>query len=235
MRWLPYLFAILTLMVFACPASGADPDYYQRKSTWHETLIASRQALLAEQGPEKFQTFVSEVVRGRESARPIKVNIAGLKDIYLYVIGERDEVRGLGDWAEATLVQPRWPDDSPWRDQNAEGVGRPAQRQQHARIGRERADSHRRPEVRPRAGGLRQQQGEDRAWPGIRDVRGNDRHRPVGWPGRFGSVHRNRPARRSSDRSVGVGCARFCGRCTAARDEMGAAGPHPGARLAQRS
>ena len=92
----------------AAPPPVADPPYYVRKADWHETMIASRQALMRQEArtpssPPRV-SFVSPVVRGGEPAVRISVPVRGQRELYLYVIGAPDVTRGAADWAEAAII-----------------------------------------------------------------------------------------------------------------------------------
>jgi formylglycine-generating enzyme required for sulfatase activity/cytochrome c553 len=89
-------------------AFGADPPQYVRKADWHETIIAAREALVRQEGPPPaspaFKPYVSPVIRGGEPAVPIRVPVAGHKELYLYVVGAPEVVRGAADWADARFI-----------------------------------------------------------------------------------------------------------------------------------
>jgi formylglycine-generating enzyme required for sulfatase activity len=84
----------------AAPSPGGD--------SWQAAIVAAREALAAEQRPPgdrpAFASFASPTVRDGEPARRIRLDVTGLDDLYLYVTGDPDVVRGAGTWAEARLV-----------------------------------------------------------------------------------------------------------------------------------
>ncbi|MBI4605534.1 MAG: SUMF1/EgtB/PvdO family nonheme iron enzyme, partial [Planctomycetes bacterium] len=109
------LYIIAAALVIAGPSpSESAPESpsespYEKRSTWQATLFAAREALFRleredARGGAGFTPFASEVVRGGEEARRISVPVAGLEEVYLYVIGVPHPVRGAADWAEARLV-----------------------------------------------------------------------------------------------------------------------------------
>ena len=85
-----------------------DPAWYVQRTTWHQTLIEARQTLAAleqKQGiPQRYPTFVSPVVRGGEPAQEIRLPVAGVQELYLYVVGAPDVIGGAADWADARLI-----------------------------------------------------------------------------------------------------------------------------------
>ena len=89
-------------------AAADDPAWYVRQASWHSTLLAARQALAATEqktGPsERYPTFVSPIMRGGDTAREVRVPVAGLQELYLYVVGAPDVIGGAGNWADARLI-----------------------------------------------------------------------------------------------------------------------------------
>ena len=47
---LPARMLLLTGLVVSLPAAAADPAWYRKQGTWHETMIASREALARKAG-----------------------------------------------------------------------------------------------------------------------------------------------------------------------------------------
>jgi len=113
----------LALFLTLCPlASAADPDFYVRKATWQETLLASREALMAaeqarlekltdpatRQVPASFQPLATEVGDGQNATRRVKVRVAGLDHLWLiHAAAKSDDPQDRGPsgaWAEAILV-----------------------------------------------------------------------------------------------------------------------------------
>jgi len=103
-------FLILTAMLApgaALAAEPAAPKCYVKKATWYETLIASREALTAAEaagepkaGPGGFQPFRA-VIPYRGGAQRIKMNVAGMKTLYL---GAYSSGRLEAHLAEARLI-----------------------------------------------------------------------------------------------------------------------------------
>lgn len=81
-------------------ASGAAP--------WHTALVAAREALLRQENASgarrAFDPYVSPAVRSGEPARRIVVDVRGVDDLYLYVTGDPEVIRGAATWAAARLV-----------------------------------------------------------------------------------------------------------------------------------
>lgn len=102
--------AVLGLILGAWQARAAEapPSFYQKQAGWHETILAARDSLCREESTRadasRFPTFRSEVVRGGEPARPIRVSIAGQEEMFLYVTGEPDVIWGAATWAGAKLI-----------------------------------------------------------------------------------------------------------------------------------
>ena len=93
---------------YLCPAA---PPYeikqtpslrYVEKATWFDLMLASRAALQADESagirPAPKVSFHGEVVRGRQPAGAVSVEIHGVEVIYLYVTGAPDVEYGAGDW-----------------------------------------------------------------------------------------------------------------------------------------
>ena len=95
----------LTWTALAAAASpGNEPPFYQKKATWQETVLASREALLrAEADDEKqegakkaadpvlggFQPVHGELL-GKQSPRQVHIRVAGLKFLYIGAKGPTD-------------------------------------------------------------------------------------------------------------------------------------------------
>ncbi len=107
------LLLVLVMSSWTVPArfAAAAPPYtikqtpplcYVQKTTWFDSMLASRAALQADEAagrrPVPRVSFHSEVVRGREPARAISVPLHGVKEIYFYITGAPDVVYGAGDW-----------------------------------------------------------------------------------------------------------------------------------------
>ncbi len=86
----------------------SDPLHYVKKSTWEQSLRASREVLVALDRSAQRTTapvaYASDIVRGGERARRISVNVTGEKELFLYVVGAPDTVWGAATWADAKLI-----------------------------------------------------------------------------------------------------------------------------------
>ena len=88
-------------------ARGADPAYYQRRATWHETMFAARDSLsrsLGNVGAAATVDFTSPVVRGGEPARRVEIPLAGVRELTLYVEGAPEVTYGAGTWADPQVI-----------------------------------------------------------------------------------------------------------------------------------
>jgi len=53
---------------------------------------------------ESFKPFRSDVMRGGQPPQHIRVNVAGLKEVWLIAVGEPDNRKGYADWGDAKLI-----------------------------------------------------------------------------------------------------------------------------------
>ncbi|HUT33611.1 MAG TPA: SUMF1/EgtB/PvdO family nonheme iron enzyme [Planctomycetota bacterium] len=111
---------LASLLLGLCAvAAAADPAFYTRKATWQETMLASREALLAaEQArvekltdpvakdlPASFQPFAAEVGAGQKGARRIRVRVTGMDVVWLsHAASQGGDGTPSGLWGEPTLV-----------------------------------------------------------------------------------------------------------------------------------
>ena len=58
-------------------------------------------------GAEKFTPFTSDVMRGRQAARHVKLRVAGVKDLWLIAIGVPNSSKGYSDWGDAKLTDAK--------------------------------------------------------------------------------------------------------------------------------
>ncbi len=107
------LLLLLSLVLLAVLASGeralaADPAFYVKQDTWQQTMAASREALLKWERKRGHTTalppYLSPIVRGGQAARHVSFPVAGMKELYLTVIGVPDVTYGAANWAEAKLI-----------------------------------------------------------------------------------------------------------------------------------
>lgn len=89
-------------------AIGGEPLCYQKKATWHETMIVAREALVEQERSQtdhvRLQTFTSEVVNGGKPAIRISVPVAGVDELFLYVTGAPEVIYGAATWADVKLI-----------------------------------------------------------------------------------------------------------------------------------
>ncbi|MBL7040045.1 MAG: NPCBM/NEW2 domain-containing protein, partial [Pirellulaceae bacterium] len=84
-----------------------DPSWYVCRDTWQQTMRASLDALAdACKTPSeaKFETFVSDVLRGGDAARHVKLRVGGVKQLSLIAKGVPDYNFGHADWGDAKLI-----------------------------------------------------------------------------------------------------------------------------------
>jgi formylglycine-generating enzyme required for sulfatase activity len=87
-------------------AAAEDPSYYhQSKAGWHESLLASLEAVAGSGVDDGFASFESATLRGGEVAQTISVPVAGAKELWLFVTGVPDVKWAVADWADARLVR----------------------------------------------------------------------------------------------------------------------------------
>jgi formylglycine-generating enzyme required for sulfatase activity len=94
------------LFLTLCAAIGA-PDWYRKQSTWHDSLLASLEAISRSELEDGFASFESGVMRGGQPARKVSVNVAGAREMHLLVTGCPDVRWGVADWADAALITKR--------------------------------------------------------------------------------------------------------------------------------
>jgi formylglycine-generating enzyme required for sulfatase activity len=95
-----FVLAILTLGSLR----AADPAYYVRQSTWQLSRLASEEALARQHLESGFAGYESDTRRGGAPAQFIQVNVAGAREMYLFVTGCPDIRWAVADWADATLI-----------------------------------------------------------------------------------------------------------------------------------
>ena len=82
-----------------------DASFYLRKSDWHESLLASFEAIAHSRTEDGFAPFESDTMRGGDPARQISVSLGTASELYLFVTGAPDVKWGIADWADAKLVR----------------------------------------------------------------------------------------------------------------------------------
>jgi len=88
---------------------AADPAYYVKKSTWHDTMLASRLALAKAQAAARktaaFEPFVTGVVRGGQPAQRVSVDVSALDELWLVAdVGGDNYSWDQAIWAEPLLT-----------------------------------------------------------------------------------------------------------------------------------
>jgi hypothetical protein len=96
----------LILLAFAwlCPGATGDPAYYVRQGDWHDSMVASVEAIAGSLPGDEFEPFTSGVFRGGDAAQRISVKVAGARELFLMVQGCPDVKWAVADWADAGLV-----------------------------------------------------------------------------------------------------------------------------------
>lgn len=95
----------VTWAASTCPAATDAPGSYIRKSSWHESLLASVEAISRSEFKDGFAPFESETMRGGDPARPISVPLGSASEFYLFVTGVPDVKWAVADWADARLMR----------------------------------------------------------------------------------------------------------------------------------
>ena len=103
----------------------AAPAHYQREATWFDTMLASiEHAERAGLEPE-FTPFESDILRGGDTAQPVRVNLSAAKALHLFVAGDPDKVWGIANWGDPRLVTASGGSRS-LTEAAEEGEGKPA-------------------------------------------------------------------------------------------------------------
>ena len=104
---IPLVFLLLFALVpRLCPAQ--DPDWYVCKETWHGTMRASLEAIEAELGAgssSEFEPFVSDVMRGGDPARHVRLSVQGVRRLSLIAQGVPNYDSAHADWGDAQLIR----------------------------------------------------------------------------------------------------------------------------------
>jgi formylglycine-generating enzyme required for sulfatase activity len=98
---------MLWLVAAAAPSGGTaagDPAHYAPRATWQDTMLDAVEALVRSPEQDGFEPFVSGIMRGGEAGQRVAVNLAGAKELYLFVTGIPDVKWAVADWAEARLI-----------------------------------------------------------------------------------------------------------------------------------
>jgi len=101
--------AALLALLAAGGANAGAPAYYQKKATWHATMLASREALIRQRAKAAtlpgFKPFVSRLARGRQQPQQIDVDISMLERLWLVAdVGGDSYSWDQAIWGEPTLV-----------------------------------------------------------------------------------------------------------------------------------
>ena len=111
----PMTCILAVLALAATTATAATPPYYTKKATWHETMLASREAMMrleAEtEGTSTFKPFVSKVKRGgRGGPSRVVVDVRGVQQLWLVATyGPDDYHHDRAVWGEPVLVDQEGP------------------------------------------------------------------------------------------------------------------------------
>ncbi len=108
MRLALWVAAVGWLSLFAVPVMGETPGGYVQRDSWFASLLDSRAALIRQEREsppaQRSPGFTSDVVRGGDPARPIRVPLAGAREVYLYVTGAPEVIGGAATWADIRAV-----------------------------------------------------------------------------------------------------------------------------------
>ena len=102
-----FLVPVVAAAVALAAQPPADPPYYVKKSTWHATMLASREALAKWRASERsgFRPFVTPVARGGRPARRVSVDVSTLDELWLVAdVGGDDYKWDQAIWAEPLLT-----------------------------------------------------------------------------------------------------------------------------------
>jgi len=113
---LPHVLLVCVLMS-AVPAAGADPEWYEKKATWPETVIVSlankaKGLKAASQGPGGavggHTLFASKLVRGGQEPVRISVSVKGRRDLVLIATDGKDGANhDHSAWGDAKLIDAK--------------------------------------------------------------------------------------------------------------------------------
>jgi formylglycine-generating enzyme required for sulfatase activity len=96
--------------ILLCLPTGSradDPDWYLRRQTWWQTARASLDAFTrqpARPAAADFEPFTSDVLRGGQAARHVRLRVAGLGQIVLSAKGVPNYNSAHADWGDARLI-----------------------------------------------------------------------------------------------------------------------------------
>lgn len=77
---------------------------YRKMFSWQETRLAAEELLRQRGLQDEFAAFESGTKRGGDAPQSILIDIAGAKEMYLFVTGIPDTRWGVADWADAKLI-----------------------------------------------------------------------------------------------------------------------------------
>lgn len=97
--------AFVLMAIGAEPGLAGDPAYYTKKATWHDSMVASAEAISASGLADGFAPFESGTMRGGDASRQVSINIAGAQELWLFVTGIPDVKWGVADWADPRLIR----------------------------------------------------------------------------------------------------------------------------------
>ncbi len=103
------VYAAIWSCLLACPVGAEDRTWYVRKPTWHETMRASLEALdrqLRNEAATEFKPFTSEILRGGQPARHVRLRVSGVEELSLIAKGVPNYDSGHADWGDAKLTAP---------------------------------------------------------------------------------------------------------------------------------
>jgi formylglycine-generating enzyme required for sulfatase activity len=95
--------ALLLFVSCASMVAHANP-FYIKKATWHETMLASHDAIAQSGLEDGFAAIETETFRGGDAPREIRVDLSGATELYLFVTGIPNVTWGKANWAGARLI-----------------------------------------------------------------------------------------------------------------------------------
>ncbi|MHC4796857.1 MAG: HzsA-related protein, partial [Planctomycetota bacterium] len=101
------IYLVLAALVYCPDIARGDQQLYVRKSTWSDTMLATRRALTRHKAGKGFKPFVSEVIYGDQPPQHISVDVSEIDTLGLLVNNGKD--RWGNDhavWGEPKLIAP---------------------------------------------------------------------------------------------------------------------------------
>ena len=84
--------------------SGTCQRPYRSAATLFLACLLSASLVTATAHADSCEPFRSDVMRGGQPPQHIRVNVAGLKEVWLIAFGEPNNRKGYADWGDAKLI-----------------------------------------------------------------------------------------------------------------------------------